>query len=200
MDDRRDGRLWIVQSRPITVASTAPAARGALARTRRPSCWSNANVNENFPQPITPLLYSIARTGYYHYFRNLARAFGLSRRRVAAMEQPLRHIIGVHGARMYYNLTSIHGILRSAPFGELLAAWFNQFVGSEDTTRRRSRRALDAASRYDVARKLRARGDRGEDDLAVPVRHPTRGAIRTDGDGFRGPHASAAARRRGVAA
>ena len=34
---------------------------------------------------------------------------------------------------MYYNLTSIHGILRSAPFGDLLAAWFNQFVGSEDT-------------------------------------------------------------------
>ncbi len=50
-----------------------------------------------------------------------------------AMEQPLRHIIGVHGARMYYNLTSIHGVLRSAPFGDLLAAWFNQFVGSEDT-------------------------------------------------------------------
>ena len=49
------------------------------------------------------------------------------------MEQPLGHIIGVHGARMYYNLTSIHGVLRSAPFGDLLAAWFNQFVGSEDT-------------------------------------------------------------------
>jgi pyruvate,water dikinase len=49
------------------------------------------------------------------------------------MEEPLRHIIGVHGARMYYNLTSIHGVLRSAPFGEQLAAWFNQFVGSEDT-------------------------------------------------------------------
>jgi rifampicin phosphotransferase len=132
-----DGRLWIVQSRPITVASprggrtkrprrTPPSSRTAIH-------WSNANVNENFPQPITPLLYSIARTGYYHYFRNLARAFGLSRRRIAAMEQPLGHIIGVHGARMYYNLTSIHGILRSAPFGDLLATWFNQFVGSEDT-------------------------------------------------------------------
>ena len=53
-------------------------------RTQRPTdprtCfWSNANVNENFPQPISPLLYSIARAGYYHYFRNLGSAFGISR-------------------------------------------------------------------------------------------------------------------------
>jgi rifampicin phosphotransferase len=117
-----DGQLWIVQARPITVA---PASRRVV--------WSNANVNENFPQPISPLLYSIARQGYYHYFRNLGLAFGVSRRRVAAMERPLRQIIGVHGARMYYNLTSIHGVLRSAPFGDHLAAWFNRFVGAEDT-------------------------------------------------------------------
>jgi phosphohistidine swiveling domain-containing protein len=148
-----EGGLWIVQSRPITVvgprrsrtnpdrhtvsgtAECAPSRLSSQANSAsaRRVFWSNANVNENFPQPITPLLYSIARTGYYHYFRNLALAFGLSRRRVAAMEQPLGHIIGVHGARMYYNLTSIHGVLRSAPFGDLLAAWFNQFVGSEDT-------------------------------------------------------------------
>ncbi len=49
------------------------------------------------------------------------------------MEQPLRHIIGVHGARMYYNLTSIHGVLRSAPFGELLTSSFNLFVGADRT-------------------------------------------------------------------
>jgi phosphohistidine swiveling domain-containing protein len=124
----RGGRIWIVQARPITVAA---APRPADAPRRM--IWSNANVNENFPQPISPLLYSLARRGYYHYFRNLVLTLGLSRRRVAAMEQPLRQIIGVHGARMYYNLTSIHGVLRSAPFGDLLAAWFNRFVGSEDT-------------------------------------------------------------------
>jgi len=117
-----EGHLWIVQARPITVR---PSPRRVV--------WSNANVNENFPQPISPLLYSIARKGYYHYFRNLGLAFGVSRRRVGAMERPLRQIIGVHGARMYYNLTSIHGLLRSAPFGDQLASWFNRFVGAEDT-------------------------------------------------------------------
>ena len=136
----QEGRLWIVQSRPIT-RPARPAASRSNARdaeqadaTGRPRVvWSNANVNENFPDPISPLLYSIARQGYYHYFRNLGRAFGVSRRRLEAMEQPLRHVIGVHGARMYYNLTSIHSVLRSAPTGNLLAASFDEFVGSEST-------------------------------------------------------------------
>ena len=106
--------------------------QGGQPDERSKILWSNANVNENFPEPITPLLYSVASAGYYHYFLNLGRAFGLSRRRLAAIDDPLRQIIGVHGARMYYNLTSIHTVLRAAPFGEQLAAAFNQFVGAED--------------------------------------------------------------------
>jgi pyruvate,water dikinase len=148
----RERRLWIVQSRPITTAThhrpngpngpygprgprgpNGPNGPNGPSGPKEPKLvfWSNANVNENFPQPISPLLYSIARVGYYHYFRNLGRAFGVSRRRLAKMESSLRQIIGVHGARMYYNLTSIHHVLRSAPFGDLLAASFDQFVGAE---------------------------------------------------------------------
>ena len=123
----RDGQLWIVQSRPITSQPKTGQSSGPKVQ------WSNANVNENFPQPISPLLYSVARLGYYHYFRNLGLAFGVSRDRLALMEPALRQIIGVHGARMYYNLTSIHSVLRSVPFGDMLAGSFNQFVGAEDT-------------------------------------------------------------------
>ena len=128
------GRVWIVQSRPIT--SEAPGTDHGPRETDHDArqVWSNANVSENFPEPISPLLYSIARVGYYHYFRNLGRAFGISERRLQMMEPALRQIIGVHGARMYYNLSSIHAVLRSAPFGDHLAASFNQFVGAEETT------------------------------------------------------------------
>ena len=114
------GQLFLLQSRPIT----------ASARSRPEVLWSNANVNENFPNAISPFLYSVAREGYYHYFRNLAIAFGLSHTRIRRMEAALRHIIGVHHSRMYYNLTSIHSVLRQAPFGETLADFFNQFVGA----------------------------------------------------------------------
>ncbi len=123
------GLCWIVQTRPITVQRTTTGSTTSVL-------WSNANVNENFPDPISPLLYSIAAEGYRHYFLNLGRAFGLSRRRLNAIDEPLRHIIGVHAGRMYYNLTSIHTVLRAAPFGERLAAAFNQFVGASEETPR----------------------------------------------------------------
>jgi pyruvate,water dikinase len=120
--------VWIVQSRPITAPIVAPEAKRPTARR---VSWSNANVNENFPAPISPFLYSIAAAGYTHYFRNLANAFGIARDRVRAMEPAFRQIIGVHGARMYYNLTSIHSIIRLAPFGKALSKSFDTFVGSD---------------------------------------------------------------------
>src|SRR5687768_3976601 len=122
----RSGVLHIVQSRPITATPTVTTAQPGAPVVH----WSNANINENFPAPVSPFLYSVASAGYAHYFRNLAQAFGLSPRRIAAMDDALRHIIGVHGARMYYNLTNIHTVLRMAPFGDALVAAFNSFVGT----------------------------------------------------------------------
>jgi phosphohistidine swiveling domain-containing protein len=124
-----NGVIWILQARPITT----PIGGGGDPNRPPDVLWSNANVSENFPRPISPLLYSVAEAGYYHYFRNLGLAFGVSRRRLRAMDRRLAGIIGVHGARMYYNLTNIHAVLRMAPFGERLAAAFNQFVGVDET-------------------------------------------------------------------
>jgi phosphohistidine swiveling domain-containing protein len=143
----RAGTVWIVQARPITASRQSTVGSPQSGVSNPTVLWSNANVNENFPQPICPLLYSIAREGYYHYFRNLGRAFGISRRRLAAMETPLRQIIGVHGARMYYNLTNIHTVLRSAPFGDRLAASFNQFVGADELAPRSAGDSFAARAR-----------------------------------------------------
>jgi phosphohistidine swiveling domain-containing protein len=125
----RSGTLYVVQSRPITAAVTMPADKPAIPGRR--IAWSNANVNENFPRPISPLLYSIASAGYTQYFRNLAVACGVAADRVRAMEPAFQRIIGVHGARMYYNLTSIHSVLRLAPFGDALTRSFDAFVGAD---------------------------------------------------------------------
>lgn len=128
----------LLQSRSISVsADDCRRSSDAMTTTNPPSAgiilWSNANVNENFPEPITPFLYSVASAGYYHYFRNLGTAIGISELRLRAMQDELQHIIGVHGARMYYNLSSIHACLRMAPCGEWLTESFNNFVGADRT-------------------------------------------------------------------
>jgi rifampicin phosphotransferase len=137
----RTGKLWLVQSRPIT-ARMVPGAE------RRRVLWSNANVNENFPAPITPLLYSVIAPGYSAYFENLGRAFGLARSRRQHIAGDLRAIVGVHAGRLYYNLSAIHAVLREAPCGERLVAWFDDFTGAGDprpdapTARKRFARGL----------------------------------------------------------
>jgi pyruvate,water dikinase len=91
--------------------------------------WSNVNVNENYPDPISALLYSIALKSYYFYFRNLGKAFGVSENRLNSMEKDLSAIIGTHGARMYYNLTNIYRVICALPFGKKVAGFFDAFVG-----------------------------------------------------------------------
>ncbi len=125
-----DGTLFIVQSRPITASLSV--GRDSSPSPTRQIVWSNANVNENFPAPISPLLYSVASAGYTHYFRNLGRAFGIAPSRLRAMEPAFSQIIGVHGGRMYYNLTNIHAVIRLAPFGDVLASGFDSFVGAQE--------------------------------------------------------------------
>jgi len=134
-----EGQLQVVQTRPITglVSPASHAASDAAshaaskqsAAPRRAVRFSNANVNENFPVPISPFLYSIARKGYAAYFGNLGRVMGLEERRIAAAGPALSSIVGSHGARLYYNLSSLHGCLRLAPFGDWLTSSFNVFVG-----------------------------------------------------------------------
>ena len=119
------GNVFIVQARPITVGRND-------FEERRSVTWSNANINENYPGPVSPLLYSIASQAYTHYFRNLGIAIGVSTSRIRQMENVFRCVVGVHGAHLYYNLTSIHDLLRMAPYGERLVRYFNQFVGAEE--------------------------------------------------------------------
>lgn len=124
------GQLHILQSRPIT-AVPQPVGERVV--------YSNANINENYPGPVTPFLQSLAKTSYAHYFRNLAVAYGFAPRRIEAMEDALCNIVGVHGQRLYYDVSNIHAVFRMAPWGSVFAQWFNDFVGVEDKTDARER-------------------------------------------------------------
>ncbi|NNJ79508.1 MAG: hypothetical protein HKP19_09630 [Xanthomonadales bacterium] len=133
----RSETLWFVQCRPITVS---PKARQSVV-------WSNVNINENYPEPVSPLLYSIAREAYENYFSNIGRAFGFSEAALDDLRSWLRYSVGVHGARLYYNLSSIHHCINAAPFGAYLSAAFDNFVGVDDEGRTGKKTRVDATAR-----------------------------------------------------
>jgi pyruvate,water dikinase len=114
------GKLWLLQARPITTNQ----------KISHRVTWTNANIAENFPESVSPFLYSIVRRGYAAYFRNLGLGFGISYSRIAAMNDALEHIVGIHGGRLYYNLSNIHTVISLAPGGNWLTRAFNDFVGA----------------------------------------------------------------------
>ncbi len=118
-----NNNFFVVQARPITTKLK-----------EKDVYWSNTNVNENYPDPISPLLYSIAREAYYNYFKNLSKLFCISSDEIRRLEGSFSNVIGVFGCKMYYNMTSIHEILSASPFSEALIKSFDNFVGYMDNT------------------------------------------------------------------
>lgn len=114
----KNNQFYLVQSRPITTTALGKKVY-----------WSNTNVNENYPEPMSPLLYSIARDSYYHYFKNLSRLFMIKEEQVRELEPAYANVIGVFGCKMYYNISSIHEIISSSPFSKILLKSFDNFVG-----------------------------------------------------------------------
>ena len=114
----KEGVFYVVQARPITTN-----AKGKKV------FWSNTNVNENYPDALTPLLYSIALDSYYHYFKNLSKLFLIPDNKISALESSYANVIGAFGCKMYYNMSSIHEIISSSPFSETLSKSFDNFVG-----------------------------------------------------------------------
>lgn len=111
--------VYIVQSRPITTLKNKIK-------------WSNTNVNENYPEKLSPLLYSIARRSYYHYFKNLCLTLGVITPKEPRHNEFFSNIIGLWGHRMYYNMSSIHKVIELSPIDSLMKKSFDDFVGYQE--------------------------------------------------------------------
>lgn len=103
-----DGRLIVLQTRPIT-ARTAPSA----AETVR--LWDNANIVESFPGVTLPLTFSVAREAYTEVYRLAFLAMGVSRHAVEAQADTFDQMIGLVQGRVYYNVGSWHRVLALLP-------------------------------------------------------------------------------------
>lgn len=134
------GEIFFLQARPSTTGNM------------RATLWTNANMVENYPEAVSPLLYSIAADAYTAYFTNLGRDFGLSTRELETLALPLQHMVGAHGGKLYYNLTNVHGCFMSLPLGKLFRASWDGFIGVGGGTHKTA--PDSAASRWRILRLL----------------------------------------------
>lgn len=110
--------LWLLQARPITGLDE-----------RDHIIWSDVNLAENFPSPLAPLAGSFVSRFYQEYMRSTLRLFGWRDAEFSAVSHLLRELTGLHGGRIYYNLTSWYGLISYFPWRSEFQRFLDTYIG-----------------------------------------------------------------------
>lgn len=105
-----DGRLWILQSRPVTAAGPPEVPTGELR------IWENANIVESFRGVTSPLTFTFAAMVYGSVYDSFARALRVPDRQLRQMQEWLPALLGSFHGRVYYNLINWYRLQRIPPF------------------------------------------------------------------------------------
>lgn len=117
------GRLYLLQSRPITTL-TACSAPEELA-----TLWDNSNIAESYNGVTTPLTFSFARRAYEHVYRQFCRMLRVPEAKLAENDDVFGHMLGLIRGRVYYNLMSWYRALALLPGFTFNRRFMEQMMG-----------------------------------------------------------------------
>ena len=123
---QQDGRLWLLQSRPITSLATLADPDGEL------NLWDNANIAESYSGVTTPLTFSFARGIYEAVYREFARLMGVSPKRIEENRDLFPRMLGLIGGCIYYNLISWYRLLALLPGFAVNRGFMEQMMGVKE--------------------------------------------------------------------
>jgi len=121
-----DGRLYLLQSRPITSLAGLPDTGGVL------QLWDNSNIAESYGGVTTPLTFSFARGVYEEVYRQFLRILGVREAAVAGNAGTLARMLGLVRGRIYYNLGSWYRILALLPGFTVNRRFMEQMMGVKE--------------------------------------------------------------------
>jgi len=132
-----DGRLFLLQTRPITTL-TAPVPAGTE------TIFDNANVVESYPGVTSPLTFSFIQDAYARTFRSAALRFGIPAELVSSNAALFDNLVASLEGRVYYNLLNWYRLYQLVPgFEGRLEAW-EKALGLEHREVQRSGGLLQA--------------------------------------------------------
>lgn len=124
-----EGRLHVVQARPITtVEELGPAAGHRLL-------WDNSNIVESYAGVTSPMTFSFIRRAYTIVYRNFADVMGIPPRVVAAHAPTFENMLGYLRGRVYYNLRNWYRVVRLFPGYERNRAFMESMMGVRESAR-----------------------------------------------------------------
>jgi pyruvate,water dikinase len=108
-----DGRLHVLQARPITTLSAD-----------RQTIFDNANIVESYPGLSLPLTFSFVRQGYERTFRAASRTLGVPDSVLRENHAVHSNLVGLVNGSIYYNLLNWYRLFQFVPgFEGALPAW-----------------------------------------------------------------------------
>ena len=116
------GRLYLLQSRPITLI----ASRGNL------NIWDNSNIIESYSGVTLPLTFSFARRAYAGVYRQFCQMLAVPKSKITAHEQTFRNMLGLIHGRVYYNLLNWYRVLALLPGFTLNRRFMEQMMGVKE--------------------------------------------------------------------
>ena len=121
-----DGKIWLLQSRPITSLAALPDPDGEL------NLWDNANIAESYCGITTPLTFSFARSIYEAVYREFCRLMGVPARRIEGERDLFPRMLGLVEGRIYYNLVSWYRLLALLPGFSVNRPFMEQMMGVKE--------------------------------------------------------------------
>lgn len=117
------GRLYLLQSRPITSLASLRDPDGAL------NLWDNSNIAESYSGVTTPLTFSFARSIYEGVYREFCRIMHVPKDVIAANDRVFARMLGLIRGRVYYNLLSWYRVLAMLPGFRVNRRFMEQMMG-----------------------------------------------------------------------
>ena len=118
-----DGKLWLLQSRPITTLAGIPDPGDTLR------VWDNSNIAESYGGVTTPLTFSFARRIYESAYREFCVLMSVPRSRIARSDDVFPQMLGLIRGRVYYNLVSWYRVLALLPGFQLNRSFMEKMMG-----------------------------------------------------------------------
>jgi len=115
-----DDGVHVLQARPIT---------GLCAKES--VVWTNVNMAENFPHPLTPMAWSLVDGFYGAYMRSILRAFGWRDDDLKRAAGTIDNLTGIQAGRIYYNLNNWYAVMGFFPCRRWLIRSLNHYIGQK---------------------------------------------------------------------
>lgn len=119
----RSGKLWLLQSRPITALTLTPDPDDILR------VWDNSNIAESYGGVTTPLTFSFARRIYESAYREFCKLMSVPPARIENSDDVFPQMLGLIRGRVYYNLASWYRVLALLPGFQLNRGFMEQMMG-----------------------------------------------------------------------